>query len=155
MAFSGESGARLVHVPYKGSGPAVQDLLAGHINLSFNPMPSALTALATGKVRALAVTSAKRSPFLPEVPTLSELGITGFDIVSWYGVCAPKGIASEVAKKINQELNKATSLPAIQNHLRTLGTEARNATIDEFGALIKTDADRWSRIIQGNNIKLN
>jgi tripartite-type tricarboxylate transporter receptor subunit TctC len=155
MAFSGDSGVKLIHVPYKGSGPAVQDLLAGHINLSFNPMPSALSAIGTGKVRPLAITSSKRSPLLPEVPTVSELGLPGFDVVSWYGICAPKGLAKETAQKINQDLNKTTSLPAIQNKLRMLGTEARGSTIDEFAALIKTDAGRWARVVKDNNIQLN
>jgi tripartite-type tricarboxylate transporter receptor subunit TctC len=155
MAYSGDAGVKLVHVPYKGSGPAVQDLLGGHINLSFNPMPSALAALATGKVRPLAVTSAKRSQLLPEVATLSELGVTGFDVVSWYGICAPRGTPKDVALKINQAINAAVSAPDVQEQLRKLGTETRAATIDEFAALIRTDAARWSKVIKENNIQLN
>lgn len=155
MAYSGDAGVKLVHVPYKGSGPAVQDLIGGHINLSFNPMPSALSALGTGKVRALAVTSSKRSALLPEVPSLTELGLQGFDVASWYAVCAPKGLPKEVAEKINRDVTKAVSLPEIQTQLRKLGTEARGATIPEVGALIKSDAERWSRVIKGNNIQID
>lgn len=154
-AYSGEAGVTLVHVPYKGSGPAVQDLIGGHINLSFNPMPSAQSALSSGKVRPLAVTSAKRSQLLPEVPTLAELGVNGFDVVSWYGICAPHGTPKDVADKINQAINQFTASPAVQNQLRMLGTETRSATIDEFRALIRTDATRWAKVIKDNNIPQN
>lgn len=155
VAYSSDAGVSLVHVPYKGSGPAVQDLLGGHINLSFNPMPSAIAALSSGKVRPLAVTSAKRSQLLPDVPTLAELGVASFDVVSWYGICAPHGTPKDVADKINQALNQATSSPQIQSQLRVLGTEARNATIEEFRTLIHTDAARWAKVIKDNNIQLN
>jgi len=155
MAYAGEAGVKMVHVPYKGSGPAVQDLLGGHVNLSFNPMPSALAALSSGKVRPLAVTSANRSQLLPDVPTLAELGIKGFDVVSWYGICAPRGTPKDVSAKINQAINQATSSPDIQNKLRQMGTETRGATIDEAGALIRTDAARWSKVIKENKIQLN
>ncbi|MBM3554568.1 MAG: tripartite tricarboxylate transporter substrate binding protein [Alphaproteobacteria bacterium] len=153
VSFAGDAGVKLVDVPYRGSGPAIQDLISGHVNMSFNPMPSALAALGSGKVRPLVVTSAKRTPLLPDVPTLSELGVAGFDVVSWYGICAPKGLSKETALKINQEANKATTVPAIQGQLRSLGIEARGSSIEEFGALIKADAARWARVIKQNNVQ--
>ena len=155
MAFGSETGVKLTHVPYKGSAPAVQDLLGGHVNLSFNPMPSARAALASGKVRALAITSEKRSPILPDVPTLDELGVKGFDAVSWYGVCAPSGMPQAVVQQLHSEINRATSLAAIQERMRLLGTDTRNATIEEFRTLLEKDANRWSRVIRENDIRAN
>ena len=155
MAFGSETGVKLTHVPYKGSAPAVQDLLGGHVNLSFNPMPSARAALASGKVRALAITSEKRSPILPDVPTLDELGVKGFDAVSWYGVCAPSGMPQAVVQQLHSEINRATSLAAIQERMRLLGTDTRNATIEEFRTLLQKDANRWSRVIRENDIRAN
>lgn len=155
MAFAGEAGVKMTHVPYRGSAPATQDLLGGHVNLAFNPMPSALGAVPTGKVRPLAVTSAKRSPLMPDVPTLDELGLKGFDVVSWYGVCAPAGTPKDVLQKLNLEINRATASPLVQERLRVLGTVARNATIEEFQALMRKDADRWSRVIRENGITPN
>jgi tripartite-type tricarboxylate transporter receptor subunit TctC len=156
MFFSGEAGVKLTHVPYRGSAPAVQDLLGGHVNLAFNPMPSALGAVTSGKLRTLAVSSAKRTPLMPNVPTLDELGVKGFEAVSWYGVCAPSGVPKDVVQKLNVEVNRATSLPAFQARLRTLGTDpSSNATIEDFRALLRKDAARWSRVIRENDIKPN
>ena len=154
LAFTGDAGIKLTHVPYKGSAPAVQDLLGGHINLSFNPMPSALSALTTQKVRALAVTSAKRSPFLPDVPALTEFGLKDIDIASWYGICAPKGTPADVVAKLHDEINKGTALPAVQARLRALGAETRNVSTADFSALLKTDAARWARVVKENGIKV-
>ncbi|MGE3147166.1 MAG: tripartite tricarboxylate transporter substrate-binding protein, partial [Pseudorhodoplanes sp.] len=140
--------------PYKGSAPAVQDLVGGHVNTSFNPMPSALSALTTQKVRPLAVTSAKRSAFLPDVPTLAELGLKGIDIVSWYGICAPKGTPANIVAKLHAEINRATALPAVQERLRALGTETRNISVADFAALLKADAARWSRVVKENGVKV-
>jgi tripartite-type tricarboxylate transporter receptor subunit TctC len=155
MLFASEAGVTMTHVPYRGSAPAVQDLLGGHVNLSFNPMPSALGAVGSGKVRPLAVTSAKRTPLMPDVPTLDELGVKGFDVVSWYGVCAPSGTPTQVAQELNRETTRATTLPAVQERLRTLGTDPRGATIDEFRSLIRKDTERWSRVIRENDIRPN
>lgn len=155
MAYAGEAGVKLVHVPYKGSAPAVQDLLGGHVNLSFNPMPSALSAMNSGKVRALVATSAQRSPLMPNVPALAELGLTDFDIVSWYGICAPSGTPKDIVQKLHAEVNRATAQPAVQQRLRALGTEPRNISVDEFGALLKKDAARWQKVIKDNGIQLN
>ncbi|MGE3870680.1 MAG: Bug family tripartite tricarboxylate transporter substrate binding protein [Pseudorhodoplanes sp.] len=154
LAYTGEAGIKLMHVPYKGSAPAVQDLVGGHVNTSFNPMPSALSALTTQKVRPLAVTSAKRSAFLPDVPTLAELGLKGIDIVSWYGICAPKGTPANIVAKLHAEINRATALPAVQERLRALGTETRNISVADFAALLKADAARWSRVVKENGVKV-
>lgn len=154
LAFTGAAGIKLMHVPYKGSAPAVQDLLGGHVNMSFNPMPSALSALTTQKVRPFVVTSAQRSSFLPDVPALSEFGLKEIDIVSWYGICAPKGTPVDVIAKLHAEINRATSLPAVQEQLRRVGTETRNVSIADFAALLKADAARWSRVVKDNDIKV-
>jgi tripartite-type tricarboxylate transporter receptor subunit TctC len=154
LAFTGDAGITMRHIPYKGSAPAVQDLLGGHVNSSFNPMPSALSALATKKVRPLVVTSAKRSPFLPDVPALSEFGLKDIDIVSWYGICAPKGTPADIVRKLHAEINRATASPAVKERLRALGTETRNVSIADFSALLKTDAARWSRVVKDNGIKV-
>lgn len=155
MQFSSEAGVKLTHVPYRGSAPAVQDLLGGHVNLSFNPMPSALAVIPSGKVRVLAITSIKRSVILPDTPTLNELGVKGFDAVSWYGVCAPSGTPKDIVEKLNLEINRITALPATQERLRVLGTEVRNASIEEFRAFLRLDSQRWSRVIRENGIRID
>jgi len=155
MLFLGDAGLTMMHVPYKGSAPAIQDLLGGHVNLYFNPMPSALGALKAGKVRALAVTSAGRSPLLPEVPTLDELGIKGFDALSWYGLCAPSGTPRDVSQKIHAEVNRATSQPAIQERLRALGSEPLQTSMEGFQSLVRKDTARWARVIRENTVKVD
>ncbi len=152
LAYSGDAALQLVHVPYKGSGPAVQDLIGGHVNSSFNPMPSALNAIGSGKVRPLAVTSQQRSKLLPDVPTLAELGLKDFDVTSWYGICTPAGTPKDVIQKINAEVGKATSSPAFQEKLSKLGTETRVANVEDVAKLIKVDAARWAKVISTNNI---
>lgn len=153
MAFSSEAGVSLVHVPYRGGAPAVQDLMGGHVNIGFNPTPSSLTALGNKHVRALAVTTAKRSVFFPDVPTLDELGLKGFDISSWYGICAPKGLPTTIAQRLNKDLNAAVASVSVKEQFRALGTDAIGSTMAEFSAVISDEMRRWSKVVKDNNIR--
>lgn len=153
MAFSSEAGVSLVHVPYRGGAPAVQDLIGGHVNIAFNPTPSSLTALAGKQVRALAVTTATRSVFFPDIPTLDELGLKGFDISSWYGICAPKGLPATMAERLNKEFNAVVASATVKEQFRALGTDAVGSTMAEFSSIIADEMRRWSKVVKDNNIR--
>jgi tripartite-type tricarboxylate transporter receptor subunit TctC len=146
--FKLETGANLIHVPYKGSGPAVVDLIGGQIDAMFDSMPSALPHVKAGKTRALGVTTAKRSSALPEVPTLDEGGIKGFDVGTWFGLFAPAGTPAPIIARLNKEVTAALAEPAVRKQLLEQGVEPLTSTpaelkarvdkeLAEFGALAK------------------
>jgi len=122
--FKSMTGADMVHIPYKGSSPAVTDLLAGRVQLMFDNLASALPNIKAGKVRALAVTTAKRSQFIPELPTLAESGLPGFDLTTWWGVMAPAGTPDAVVERLAGEINRAMGLPDIKERFAAMGSEA-------------------------------
>lgn len=146
--FKLETGANLIHVPYKGSGPAVVDLIGGQIDAMFDSMPSALPHVKAGKTRALGVTTAKRSSALPDVPTLDEAGIKGFDVGTWFGLFAPAGTPAPIIARLNKEVTAALAESAVRKQLLEQGVEPLTSTpaelkaridkeLAEFGALAK------------------
>ena len=154
--FTSVTGVKMTHVPYKGSAPALADLLGGHVNLFFNPLPSARGYLkaSADKVTPLAVTTLQRSPHLPEVPTLDELGIKGFDVKSWYGLCAPGGTPKDVVQKINAEVGRALSGTSFPERLRSLGTDPAPTSVEQFTRMIRTETAQWAKIIRDQGIKV-
>jgi tripartite-type tricarboxylate transporter receptor subunit TctC len=140
-------------IPYKGGAPAINDLLGGHVPMSFNNAPEALGQIRSGAVRALGVTSAKRSPFLPDVPTIAEAGIAGYDTGVWWGLLGPGGMPSAVTAKIARDAGEAMKLPAVKERLNGLGATPDGSTAEEFAALIKADYDKWGPIIKATGIK--
>ncbi|MET0185564.1 MAG: tripartite tricarboxylate transporter substrate binding protein [Achromobacter sp.] len=147
------TGAQLTHVPYRGSAPAVQDLIGGQIPMSFETALVALPHVASGKIRALAVTSAKRTQVMPDVPTMQEAGVAGFDVSSWQGIYAPAGTPKPVVDKLNKALTTIIAKPDVRAKMDSLGLEYTANTPEQFAAFQKTEQAKWAKVIKDGNIK--
>ena len=152
--FEQNAGVSLVHVPYKGSGPLSTDLLGGQINMTFDTITPVLQHIRSGKLRALAVTTSKRSPALPDVPTLDESGLKGFNIGTWFGVLAPAGTAPEIVGRLNAEINKILQTPEFRKRMDDIGAEPIGNSAPQMAAQIKTDTERFAKIVKDNNVTL-
>jgi len=148
------AGLRLLHVPYKGGGPAATALLAGEVDLMFEQTYAALPSLQAGKTRALAVTSDKRLPGLPEVPTMAELGFPQATVSNWLGLVAPKGTPPAVVRKLNDAFNKALATPEMREKIAGPGNVVGGGTPEEFAAFIAAEGKRWSALIRSKGIKV-
>lgn len=144
----------LVHVPYKGSGQALIDLLGGQVQTLLASAISAGPHLKTGKLRALGVTSAKRARLLPELPTIAEGGVAGFDVTGWYGLVAPKGTAPAIVDALNREVGHIMRSADVEEKLAADGTEAAPGTPAQFSAVIVQEIDKWTRVVKTTGIKL-
>lgn len=153
--FGQMSGARFVEVPYRGSGPAALDVLAGQIPLAIVDLPSALQHIKAGKLVAYAVTSPQRLPMLPDVPTVSEGGLTGYDSTGWFGVVAPAGTPAPVITRLNAEITAALNDSEIKASMRNLGVEPAPGTAAEFEAYIKSETVKWAKVIKTSGTKLD
>jgi tripartite-type tricarboxylate transporter receptor subunit TctC len=143
----------MLHVPYRGSGPAVSDLLGGQVMSMFDNMPSALPQVKGGKLRALAVTSAKRSPTAPDVPTIAESGLPGYDVQSWFGLNAPAKTPAPIVSKLNAEVNKVLASKDVQDRLAELGAVATTMSPSEFGTFIDAEIKRWAPVVKESGAK--
>src|SRR5690349_17184898 len=152
--FNQMSGAALVEVPYKGSGPAALDVLAGQISLAVVDLPSALPQIQAGKVVAYAVTSPRRLPMLPDVPTVAEAGLAGYDSTGWFGVVAPAATPAPILARLNAEINAALNDDAIAASIRKLGVEPVAESREAFDAYIRAETQKWARVIKTANVKL-
>lgn len=150
-----KSDIKLVHVPYKGNAPAVQDLMAGHIPVMCNNLGGTLPFMNSGKIRILAQTGKSRSPAAPDVPTFSELGISGLDAGLWMGLVAPKSTSKEVLNTLNQALVKALALPALKEKLAKLGATPLNPAPAAFGERVLTDKKAWDPVLKTLDLKTN
>ncbi|MCE9639516.1 MAG: tripartite tricarboxylate transporter substrate binding protein, partial [Betaproteobacteria bacterium] len=137
--FNSMAGVRMTHIPYKGAAPAVVDLMAGHVSLMFDNMSSALPNIKTARVRALAVTTLKRSPLLPQLPTISEAGLRGFDVATWFGIFAPAGTPSDIVTRLNGEIVRILHTAEMKERLALLGAEPIGNKPDEFAAFVKAE----------------
>ena len=153
-AFNLAAGTKAVHVPYKGSAQALADLVGGQIQLDFDTTSSAMAFIKGGKVKALAVMSPKRTPELPDVPTMAEAGVPGVEMTTWYGLFVTGGTPKPVVDRLYAETMKALQQPDVQKRLVGLGGEPGNATQEQFAALVKSDYDRFGKLIKDANIKL-
>lgn len=145
----------LVHVPYKGSSPAVSDLLGGQVNYMFDSVTSARPHLQSGKLRALGVTTARRSKALPDVPTLAEAGVTGYDLSPWFAVFAPVGTPKATISKLQAALTDAMKQPDVVKRFEAIGAEAIGSTPDELAVHLQRESTRWSKLIAERGIKLD
>ena len=152
-SFKIATGIQMQHVPYKGSAPALTDLIGGQVQLIFDSMPSAMPHVKSGKIRALAVTTAKRSPTVPDLPTIAESGVPGFDISTWYGVWAPAGTPKDIVNKVSAEIAKALQQPAVRERLAALGAEPVGNTPEEFAAYCQSELAKWSKIVRESGAK--
>lgn len=152
--FEKAAGIKLSHIPYKGSNPALMDALSGNVDLLMSSVPSAMAQIKSGKLRALAVTSAKRSSSLPDVPTVAESGFKDFDVSTWYGVFAPAGTPAAVVNTINAEVNKLLATPEMKAAIQAQGAEAQAMTPAQLATLLKTDYTKWKGIVEASGAKI-
>lgn len=150
--FKMMTGVDMVHVPYKGSTPAVTDLLSGQISMIFDNLPSALPHVKSGRLKVLAVTSAKRSDQLPDVPTVSEAGVPGYEVVSWFGLWAPAKTPPAVVEKINKDVIAIIESPEIQKQIRDQGAVPNPDTPAEFAAFIESEGKKWAEVVRRANV---
>ena len=142
-----------MHVPYKGGPPAATDLIAGQIALLFFNTPAALPYVKSGKLRALGVSTAKRSPLLPDVPTIAEGGVAGFDTDVWFGLVAPAGTPADIVTKTQRDIARVVAMPDVRKQLLDIGAEPVANTPEEFAARIKKESALWAKVIQNAKIR--
>jgi len=150
--FRQRTNTDLVHVPYKGSAPAVTDLMGGQIDMVFETLPALSAQLTSGKIKILAVTSTQRSALLPQTPTLNELDIKGFDVSTFFGVLAPRGTPKEVVVKISSAMQSIAAMPEVQAQLLKQGAEAKASTPEESDALIRGEVEKWAAVAKNAKI---
>lgn len=152
--FNLQAGVKMVHVPYKGAGPAVIDLVGGHVQLSFDVIPVVIGHIKAGKLRAIAVTSEKRTPLMPEVPTVNESGLKGFELSTWWGLVAPARVHKEIIARLHAETVKALEQPEVRSRIAANGADPVGNSPEEFGAFIASERAKYARIIKEANVKL-
>ena len=153
--FNALAGVQMVHIPYKGGAPAMADLLAGQVQLMFDNLANALPQVKAGKLRALAVTTAQRSAFAPDLPTLAEAGVPGFDLTTWFGIFLPGNAPRDIVLRLNTEINKALNAPDMKDRLEKMGAEPpANNTPERFAAFIKVEFDKYARVIKASGAKV-
>jgi len=152
--FKTAAGINIRHVPYKGSNPAMMDVLAGNVDLMVSSLPSAIGQLKSGKLRALAVTSAKRSSTAPEIPTVAELGYKDFDVSTWYGLFLPAATPKEIVATVHNEVDKLLAMPDMVAAVQAQGAEVQRMTADQFSALVKSDYQKWKGIVEASGAKI-
>ena len=153
--FKTMAGVDITHVPYKGSSPALVDLIGGQVQIMFDNLPSALPQIKAGKLRAIAVTSLKRAPVLPDVPTISESGLPGFEASSWFGVLAPAGTPAPIVARINAEVNKWLQSADARERLLSQGAEAAGGTPEQFAHHIRAESEKWAKVVKASGAKVD
>lgn len=148
-----ETGTKMIHVPYRGSAPALNGLIAGDVMLMIDSMVSSLPHVKSGALEAIAVSSAKRSPIAPEVPTIAESGVPGFDSITWYGLMAPAGTPPEIAAKLAREVQAVLDIPEVRKRFIDMGTEAGAPDPVSFGKFLEDEAVRWRAAIVSSGAK--
>jgi tripartite-type tricarboxylate transporter receptor subunit TctC len=151
--FANAAGIQLTHIPYKGTGPALADLLGGHIPMAFAPIPATHANIAEGTLRGLAVTSAKRSSLLPDVPTIAESGVPGFEASLFYGLVAPAGTPRPIIERLNKALRDALASDEVRKRLATDGAEPVPGTPEEYAAHIDQDETKWSKVVRDSGAR--
>jgi len=142
------TGLKMVHVPYKGSGPAINDVVGAQVPIMFDSMISILPQIKGGRVRALAVTSAARAELLPDVPTLAEAGVSGYESIAWYGVMAPGSTSQEIILKLNREMGAVLDLPDIRARMAEMGSPPVHNSPEKFAAFIRTEIVKWGKVVK-------
>ena len=152
--FQITTGAKIVHVPYKGSGPAVVDLIAGHVIMNFDTMPPVLPHIRSGKLRALGVTTPQRASQLAQVPTMIESGLQGFEMTNWYGVMGPAKLPRDIVTRLNTEINKIMALPDARAKLEEVGTQLNPMTPEQFATFLGNETAKYAKLIKAANVSV-
>ena len=150
--FKMMAGVDMVHVPYRGAAPALTDLIGGQVQVYFGPMPASIEYIRTGKLRALAVTTATRSEALPDIPTVGDF-VPGYEASTWFGVGAPKNTPAEIIDKLNKEINAGLADPKMKARLADLGGTVLAGSPADFGKLIADETEKWGKVIRAADIK--
>ena len=153
--FNSMAGIEMNHVPYKGSGQAMQDLLSGQVKVSFAGIPNVLNHVRNGRLRALAVSTAKRWPDMPEVPTVAEAGVPGYEATLWLCMLAPAGTPSEIVKRLSDEIGKALQDPEMLKNMRAAGIAPSYLEPEEFGAFMRAEHEKWGRVVRETGATVN
>ena len=153
--FKTMTGTQLVHVPYKGAGPLMQDLLAGQVDLAFDGMGTSATQIKAGKLRPIAVTTLKRSPVVPGVPTLHEAGLSGYQVTTWYALWGIRGTPKEAIDRLYQETAKALALPDMREIWASQGADPGGQRPEEFAALVKSEIAKWAKVVKDAGVKID
>jgi len=151
--FKTMAGVDIVHVPYKGNGPAYTDLIGGHVSVMFPTIPTAIPHVRAGKLRALAVTTRSRTPIAPELPPISESGVPGYDVSSWYGLLAPAGTPAAVVSRLQREIAKVLRSPDVGEKLTAQGLDLVGSTPDAFAAVIKSEIMKWAKVVKASGAR--
>jgi tripartite-type tricarboxylate transporter receptor subunit TctC len=151
--FSIMTGVKMLHVPYKGSVPAITDLMAGHVMLILDSMQSTMPQIRAKRLRPLGIAAAKRSPAAPDIPTIAEAGLPGFEVASWYGLLAPANTPREIVAKVHSEVVKALATPEVRERFDTFGVEPVGNTPEVFAAQIRSDIVKWEKVARTANVR--
>lgn len=153
--FLDTAGIRMVHIPYKGTSPALTDAIAGHIQLVFGTVASTLPFVKSGQLKALAVTTPKRLPVLPDVPTVIEAGFPTYQVTNWHGLVAPKGLPKDIQAKLNKAVNEALTMPGMDSGMAQDGLTAAGGKPEEFGTLLGSEIERWGALVKKRGIRVD
>ena len=154
-SFQKAASVKLTHVPYKGAAQGATDLIGGQVQLYVSSIPTLISHIKGGKMRAIAVTSAKRADDLPQVPTIAESGYKGFEAVTWFGIAGPANLPKEIVAKLNADINKALQTPELQKKLGDQGADVAGSTPEQFAKLIRDDITRWGKIVRESGAKVD
>lgn len=153
--FKMMTGVDMLHVPYKGSAPAVTDLLGGRVQAMFDNAPSALPNVQNGRLRALAITGPKRSEMLPDLPTMVEAGLPGYEVTSWFALVAPANTPRDIIKRLNEEVNKALQTPEMRASLAKLGADPSGTTPEQLKSFVSAETTRWAKVVKTSGAKVD
>ncbi len=153
--FNSLAGTKMVHVPYKGSAPALSDLMTGQVGIMFDTTLSAMPFVRAGKLKALGVTSPQRTPAAPDVPTIAESGLPGYEVFAWNGVFVPAGTPKAIVVQLNEEIRKAMQLPQVRDKFSAQGFAASWNTPDQFGVFVRNEVDKWARTVKASGATLD
>lgn len=153
--FAEQAGIKLQHVPYRGAAPAMADVLGGRVPITFDNMVTTLPLIQSGQLRALAVSTKTRSPAVPDIPTLAESGVPGYDATAWFGLFVPAGTPADVVGKLSDAARQAAQAPDVKARLDSLGCEAVGSTPAEFDAFFKSEVHKWAQVVKRANVQLD
>jgi len=151
--FKSMAGVDMLHIPYKGSAPALADIVAGHVALSFSSMSPAVPLVKSGRLKAIAVSTARRVPAMKDIPTIAEAGVTGYEVLAWNGIAAPAGTPRDIVAKLNKAIVEIVATTEFRDRISAQGFEPESSTPDEFGELIQRDIIKWARVIKESGAK--